>query len=78
MTFPITTATAEEREAAWLTSVDTLPSLLTANGGPFEVVQAFWPGAKFAAKKTAIYVQRRHTRVYRFGGSGSWASTSSR
>src|SRR5690242_5340742 len=68
MTFPISTATAEEREAAWLATVDTLPSLLTTNGGPFEVVQAFWPGAKFAAEKTAIYVQRRPTRVYRCGG----------
>jgi len=64
----VSTADAEQREAAWLAQVDTLPSLLTLNGGPFEVVQAFWPGAKFAAKKTAIYVQRRRTRVYRFGG----------
>jgi hypothetical protein len=64
----VSTSDAEAREAAWLAQVDALPSLLAVNGGPFEVVQAFWPGAKFAAKKTAIYVQRRRTRVYRFGG----------
>ena len=64
----MSTADAERREAAWLAAVDMLPSLLAASGGPFQVVQAFWPGAKFAAKKTGIYVQRRRTRVYRFGG----------
>jgi hypothetical protein len=64
----VSTADAEAREAAWLaTTGDTLPALL-ATAGPWQVVQAFWPGAKFAAKKTGIYVQRRHTRVYRFGG----------
>lgn len=63
-----TTADAVAREAAWLTSVDTLPALLVVNGGPWEVVQAYWPGAKFAAKRTGIYVQRRRFQIERFGG----------
>lgn len=64
----MSTADACAREAAWLTAIDTLPALLTSAGGPFDVVQAYWPGAKFAAKKTGIYVQRRKARVLRFGG----------
>ena len=64
-----TTATAVAREAAWLSiTTDTLPALLTSAGGPWEVVQAFWPGAKFAAKRTGIYVQRRRFQMERFGG----------
>ena len=65
----MSTADAEAREVAWLTtSGDSLPALLASAGGPWQVVQAFWPGAKFPANKTGIYVQRRRTRVERFGG----------
>ena len=64
----MSTADAVAREAAWLTtSNDSLPVLL-APAGPWQVVQAYWPGAKFAAKKTGIYVQRRRAIVQRFGG----------
>lgn len=49
-------ATAETREAAWLTTTgDGLPSLLTADGGPWDVIQAFYsrtPGAQ----KTQCYI----------------------
>ena len=48
----MSTADAVAREAAWLTtSNDSLPVLL-APAGPWQVVQAYWPGAKFAAKET--------------------------
>jgi hypothetical protein len=64
----MSTADACAREAAWLSiTTDALPALL-APAGPFEIVQAYWPGAKFAAKKNAIYVQRRRAVVKRFGG----------
>lgn len=49
------TQSVETREAGWLTTVDSLPSLLAANGGPWEVLQAFWtrtPGTQ----KTQLYV----------------------
>jgi hypothetical protein len=45
----VTTGSAASREAAWFSAVDSLPSLLTANEGPWDVVQAYWPGARFAA-----------------------------
>ena len=48
---------ALDRETAWLTTVDTLPSLLTVNGGPFQVVQARYPRTP-AKMKTALYVTR--------------------
>jgi hypothetical protein len=63
------TQDAVAREAAWLSVAnDTLPPLLAANGGPFKVLQAYWPGAKFAAAQTGVYVQRRRLAVPRFGG----------
>lgn len=65
----MSTADAVAREAAWLqVTSDTLPALLTTAGGPWDVVQAYWPGARFAAKKTGIYVQRRRFQIERFGG----------
>jgi len=61
-------ADAVQREADWLaTAGDSLPALL-APDGPWQVVQAYWPGARFAAMKTGIYVQRRKASVPRFGG----------
>jgi hypothetical protein len=65
----VTTATAVAREAAWLrTSGDTLPALLTSAGGPWQVVQGYWPGARFAAKQTGVYVLRHRLIMPRFGG----------
>jgi hypothetical protein len=56
MTSP-SSATAVTREVGWLTtSTDSLPYLLKANSGPFEVIQAFWPGARLASQKPGIYV----------------------
>ncbi|MEU0940102.1 hypothetical protein [Embleya sp. NPDC005971] len=54
----ITTATAVDREAAWLrTSGDGLPALLAVDGGPWDVVQAYMsrtPGQR----KRQLYVVR--------------------
>lgn len=66
----MSTATAVAREAAWLsTSGDTLPALLTTASGPFEIVQAYWPGAKLRANARGVYVQRARTILPRFGGA---------
>lgn len=62
------TNTAVDREAAWLSAVDSLPSLLVANGGPWKVVQAYWPGARFAKMQTGIYVLPGKIVTPRFGG----------
>lgn len=62
------TNTAVTREVAWLTAVDTLPSLLVANGGPWKVVQAYWPGARFAKMQTGLYVMYGRIQMPRFGG----------
>jgi hypothetical protein len=52
---------AEMREAAWLSqSGDSLPSLLTANGGPFELVEAFDPVAARPKMKNTLYVMALH------------------
>jgi hypothetical protein len=51
-----TYADAALREAAWLNAVDVLPSLSVANGGPFEVVEAF-PRHQ-ARARTELYVFR--------------------
>lgn len=49
-------STVETREAAWLcVSTDSLPSLLTASGGPWDVIQAFWTRTP-ATQKTQVYV----------------------
>jgi hypothetical protein len=57
---PDPTSTAVAREAAWLAqSGDTLPGLLKTAGGPWDIVQAYWPGARFAQMKAGVYVTRR-------------------
>jgi hypothetical protein len=54
------TGTAAAREAAWLcVTGDGLPSLLSEDGGPWDVIQAYWPGAHFAKDKHGIYVDAR-------------------
>jgi hypothetical protein len=59
MTTPDPTSTAVAREAAWLAiSNDTLPDLSAAG---WEVIQAYWPGARWASQKPGIYVTRRMT-----------------
>ena len=53
----MSTATAVARETAWLrTSGDGLPALLVSAGGPWQIVQGFWPGAKLRTQLPGIYV----------------------
>ena len=49
------TQSVDTREAAWLTAVDSLPSLLAADGGPWQVVQAFYSRTP-ATQQTRIFV----------------------
>jgi hypothetical protein len=66
----VTSADACDREAAWLslpgTAQDGLPSLLVANGGPWDVVQAYQPRTP-AARKGQVFVVRTNLQVERFG-----------
>lgn len=48
-------STVETRETAWLTTADALPALLTADGGPWDNIQAFWTRTP-ATQQTTIYV----------------------
>jgi hypothetical protein len=50
-------ADAVDREAAWLTQVDTLPALPAESGGPFRVVQAYMPRTP-ETRVPALYVTR--------------------
>ncbi|MEY9937295.1 hypothetical protein [Streptacidiphilus sp. MAP5-3] len=60
-------ADAVAREADWLlTSGDGLPALAQADGGPFEVVQAYLPRTP-GMRQTALYVIRRQFPTKRFG-----------
>lgn len=62
----MSTADAVTREAAWLTtSGDGLPSLTTAAGGPWDVIQAYMPRTP-AQQQTQIYVMRRKVNTVRF------------
>ncbi len=63
------TATAVVREAAWLAQVGAggLPSLLEVNGGPFEVVQAYY-GRSPAMRRRSIFVMRSNLTELRLGG----------
>lgn len=56
----MTTADAVSREAAWLgtTAADGLPILPKSAGGPWDIVQAYWPGNRLATSKAGIYVLR--------------------
>jgi hypothetical protein len=57
----VSTATVESREAAWLSQTgDSLPSLLAANGGPFELIDAFDPVAARPKMKNTLYVMALH------------------
>lgn len=54
----MSTADAVSREAAWLaTSGDGLPALLTADGGPWDIVQPYYRRTP-PSEKTSIYVLR--------------------
>ena len=66
MTTP-TTADACAREASWLAITnDALPALLKP--GPWDVVQAYWPGARLDVNKAGIYVLRTRLQDRRSAG----------
>ncbi len=61
-----TTADAIARETAWLrTGGDGLPALEAANGGPFDVVQAYFPRTP-ASEQRSLFVMRNRLRSVRF------------
>lgn len=54
----MSTPSAVDRETAWLqTTGDSLPSLLTANGGPWQTINGYRPRTP-ATRQTAIYLLR--------------------
>lgn len=56
----ITTGNAVDREADWLrTSGDGLPTLLAADGGPWDVVQAYAPRTPHARQRQLYVVRER-------------------
>lgn len=60
------TATVASRESDWLNSFgDGLPALTVANGGPFDVIQAYNPRTP-GKRKNTIYVTRPEFTVIRF------------
>lgn len=65
-----TSADAPDREATWLslpgTTNDGLPSLLTVDGGPWDVVQAYSMRTP-ATRKPQVWVTRSDTHLERFG-----------
>lgn len=62
----MSTADAVQREADWLNATgDTLPALLAAAGGPFDVVQAYRPRSP-RTRGRSLYVLRRAFRRERF------------
>jgi len=62
----VSLADAPDREAAWLTTTgDGLPSLLTANGGSWDVIQAYAPRTP-NMRQTQLYVIRRRYPTVRF------------
>lgn len=65
-----TSADACDREAAWLslpgTALDGLPSLLVADGGPWDVIQAYVPRTP-GNRKAQVWVTRSDMMLERFG-----------
>ncbi len=57
---------AIQRETNWLlTTGDSLPSLPSSAGGPWDVVAAYIQGAQTRTQATAIYVTRGRAQQYR-------------
>jgi hypothetical protein len=60
--YPIPDPTSDvvDREAAWLaTSGDGGPALLAADSGPWDNVQAYWPGNRLRTQERGVYVTRK-------------------
>lgn len=64
----MSTGDAPAREAAWLAAynpADGLPALTVADGGPFQVVQAYWPRTP-ERLGTSVFVMRHQSKVDRY------------
>jgi hypothetical protein len=63
----VSTGTAVTREAAYLQipGTDGLPALLSANGGPWNIVQAYWTPSR-GTRVTRLYLVRGSLRETRF------------
>jgi hypothetical protein len=61
----VSSSDAVDREVAWLTTVDTLPALQATDGGPWDIVQAYWPRS-LQTRKSGIYVLRTAVDEARF------------
>lgn len=60
-------ADAVARAVAWLqTSGDGLPALQATDGGPWKIIQAYWPRTP-AQRDRGLYVVRAATMTRRFG-----------
>jgi hypothetical protein len=65
VTYTGSTGDAVAREAAWLAaSGDGLPALQAADGGPFDIVQPYWPRTA-PTNKRALYLVRATIRDQR-------------
>jgi hypothetical protein len=63
----VSTADACDREAAWLSSSgDGLPALVATAGGPFGLVQAYWPRTPGRRTQGQLYVLRNNLEERRF------------
>ena len=72
----MSTADAVARETAWLATFgDGLPALLSGQGGPWDVIQAYMPRTPIA-QQTQIYVLRRKLSTGRFAQQRRMASYS--
>ena len=65
----VTSADAVDREAQWLATPgnanDQLPTLLTKDGGPWEIIQPYWARTP-NNRKTRVYVLRSDINVMRY------------
>jgi len=70
----VSTGDAVDRETAWLkASGDGLPALLVADGGPWDVVQAYVPRTP-GQRQSQIYVVRRGFDTHRWSQQRRMAS----
>ncbi len=62
----MSSADAVARETAWLrTAGDGLPSLLDEHGGPFQVLQGYWPRTAQTTARS-LFVLRKTLTAKRF------------
>jgi hypothetical protein len=71
----VNTADACDREAAWLSTADDgLPTLPATAGGPFGLIQAYWPRTPGKRNAGQLYVLRRTIEEKRFANQRRMAT----